>query len=51
MKKIRNICLILAAVFTLAGCEDYLDVNTNPNGPDALLAWTVSTPSSIVPSC
>ncbi len=37
MKKIRNICLILAAVFTLAGCEDYLDVNTNPNGPDALL--------------
>ena len=37
MKKIRNICLILARVFTLAGCEDYLDVNTNPNGPDALL--------------
>lgn len=37
MKKIRNICLILAGVFTLAGCEDYLDVNTNPNGPDALL--------------
>lgn len=37
MKKIRNICLILAGVFTLAGCEDYLDVNTNPNGPDSLL--------------
>lgn len=37
MKKIRNICLIIAGVFTLAGCEDYLDVNTNPNGPDALL--------------
>lgn len=37
MKKIRNICLILASVFTLAGCDDYLDVNTNPNGPDALL--------------
>ena len=37
MKKIRNFCLILAGVFTLAGCEDYLDVNTNPNGPDALL--------------
>ena len=37
MKKIRNICLIIASVFAVAGCDDYLDVNTNPNGPDALL--------------
>ncbi|WP_424492763.1 SusD/RagB family nutrient-binding outer membrane lipoprotein [Salinimicrobium sp. GXAS 041] len=37
MKKIRNFCLILTGLFILAGCEDYLDVNTNPNGPDALL--------------
>lgn len=37
MKKIRNFCLVLAGVITLAGCDDYLDVNTNPNGPDALL--------------
>ena len=37
MKKIRNICLIIVGVLSLAGCDDYLDVNTNPNGPDALL--------------
>jgi len=37
MKKIRNFCLILTGLFAFAGCEDYLDVNTNPNGPDALL--------------
>ena len=37
MKKIRNFCLILVGLSVLAGCEDYLDVNTNPNGPDALL--------------
>ena len=24
-------------LFSFTGCEDYLDVNTNPNGPDALL--------------
>lgn len=37
MRKIRNICLIFISVFALSGCEDYLDVNTNPNGPAELL--------------
>lgn len=37
MKKIRNFCLILVSMFMVVGCEDYLDVNTNPNGPADLL--------------
>ncbi len=37
MKKILYTCLIIAGTLTIAGCDDYLDVNTNPNGPDALL--------------
>lgn len=37
MKKITTIILLAAGIFTFTGCEDYLDVNTNPNGPDALL--------------
>lgn len=37
MKKIVYITLIMVGLISLSGCEDYLDVNTNPNGPDALL--------------
>jgi hypothetical protein len=37
MRKIVFASLIAASVFTASGCKDYLDVNTNPNGPDALL--------------
>ena len=28
---------MIAGTLTFSGCEDYIDVNTNPNGPDALL--------------
>ncbi|PKV63502.1 SusD-like starch-binding protein associating with outer membrane [Pontibacter ramchanderi] len=37
MRKILVASLIAASVFSASGCKDYLDVNTNPNGPDALL--------------
>lgn len=37
MRKIIFASLIAASVFSATGCKDYLDVNTNPNGPDALL--------------
>src|SRR5690606_20046152 len=37
MKKIIYTCLMVAGTLVLSGCDDYLDVNTNPNGPDALL--------------
>ncbi|WP_034887124.1 SusD/RagB family nutrient-binding outer membrane lipoprotein [Gillisia sp. Hel_I_29] len=37
MKKIIYTCLMIAGTLTFSGCEDYIDVNTNPNGPDALL--------------
>lgn len=37
MKKIIYICLLIASIFTITSCDDYLDVNTNPNGPDSLL--------------
>jgi hypothetical protein len=37
MRKILYATLIAASVFTTSGCENWLDVNTNPNGPDALL--------------
>ncbi|WP_299390555.1 SusD/RagB family nutrient-binding outer membrane lipoprotein [uncultured Gelidibacter sp.] len=37
MKKILYTCLMIAGTLTFSGCDDYLDVNTNPNGPDALL--------------
>lgn len=28
---------MIAGTLTFSGCDEYLDVNTNPNGPDALL--------------
>jgi len=28
---------MIAGTLTFSGCDDYIDVNTNPNGPDALL--------------
>src|SRR5690606_7127921 len=37
MKKIIYTCLMVAGTLVLSGCDDYLDVNTNPNGPAALL--------------
>lgn len=37
MRKLVYATLIVASVFTSTGCENWLDVNTNPNGPDALL--------------
>lgn len=37
MKKIFCASLIAVSLFTATACEDYLDVNTNPNGPDVLL--------------
>lgn len=37
MRKILVASLIAASVFSASGCKDYLDVNTNPNGPDSLL--------------
>lgn len=37
MRKIQCIFLLTAGFIGFSGCEDYLDVNTNPNGPDALL--------------
>lgn len=37
MKKILSICFIIASCFIITSCDDYLDVNTNPNGPDSLL--------------
>ena len=37
MRKIICASLIAASLFATSGCKDYLDVNTNPNGPDALL--------------
>lgn len=37
MKRLIYLSLVLASLVALTGCEDYLDVNTNPNGPDALL--------------
>ncbi|WP_439882067.1 SusD/RagB family nutrient-binding outer membrane lipoprotein [Pontibacter sp. MBLB2868] len=37
MRKIICASLMAASLFATTGCESYLDVNTNPNGPDALL--------------
>ncbi len=37
MKRILRIFLVIAGLFSFSACDDYLDVNTNPNGPDALL--------------
>ena len=44
---------LLLALLTLSGCESYLDVNTNPNGPETvsanlylppMLHWMVTSP-------
>lgn len=37
MKRIFNLIMVVAVLITFSGCEDYLDVNDNPNGPDQLL--------------
>lgn len=37
MKKILHASLIAVSLLAFTGCESYLDVNTNPNGPDTLL--------------
>ncbi len=37
MKKIIFVSLITIFLSAFISCEDYLDVNTNPNGPDQLL--------------
>lgn len=37
MRKIICASLMAVSLFASTSCEDYLDVNTNPNGPDALL--------------
>ena len=33
MKKLIHIALGLALVFGMSSCEDYLDVNTDPDNP------------------
>jgi hypothetical protein len=38
MKKILFASLLTAGLFATTSCEDYLDVNTNPNGPDQVVA-------------
>jgi hypothetical protein len=38
MRKIICASLLAASLFTTTGCEDWLDVNTNPNGPDQKVA-------------
>jgi hypothetical protein len=52
MKK-RSIALWAAALTLASGCKDYLDVNTNPNGPETVAAnlyvapmlhWLVTSP-------
>jgi hypothetical protein len=50
----RRLCALLVAAFGLAaGCHDFLDVNTNPNGPQSvsanlylspMLHWLVTSP-------
>ncbi|GAB2543262.1 SusD/RagB family nutrient-binding outer membrane lipoprotein [Rufibacter soli] len=37
MRKIFVSTLIAASLFTTSGCENWLDVNTNPNGPDQVV--------------
>src|SRR4051812_7607300 len=52
MKK-RSIALLAATLSLANGCKDYLDVNTNPNGPELvsaniyvapMLHWLVTAP-------
>ena len=35
MKNLRYYLLALLSVFTLGACDDYLDINNNPDSPDA----------------
>ena len=32
--RIRRTALVVGALSLLAGCQDFLDVNTNPNAPE-----------------
>jgi SusD/RagB-like outer membrane lipoprotein len=50
---IRNTALLVGVVTLAAGCSDFLDVNTNPNGPQSVTAnlylppmlhWMVTAP-------
>ncbi|WP_026236482.1 SusD/RagB family nutrient-binding outer membrane lipoprotein [Pontibacter roseus] len=38
MRKILFASLLTAGMFATTSCESYLDVNTNPNGPDQVVA-------------
>lgn len=38
MRKILFASLLTAGLFATTSCESYLDVNTNPNGPDQVVA-------------
>lgn len=51
----RKLALLATALFFVGGCQDYLDVNTNPNAPAAsdvtpnlllapMIHWTVTSP-------
>ena len=51
--KQRQVALLVAVVTLAGGCRDFLDVNTNPNGPQAvsanlylppMLHWMVTSP-------
>jgi hypothetical protein len=51
--KIKNAVLLAGALTVVNGCQDYLDVNTNPNAPETVAAnlylspmlhWMVTTP-------
>ena len=41
MKKLIHIALGLALVFGMSSCEDYLDVNTDPDNPVIMLTHGV----------
>lgn len=53
MKKLRGIVLVGAVALSASSCQDFLDVNTNPNGPQVvsanlylspMLHWMVTSP-------
>lgn len=53
MKRVRHALVAGAVLVAAAGCEDYLDINTNPNAPQVvsanlylspMLHWMVTTP-------
>ncbi len=53
MKKVSAILLVVGATSLSTGCQDFLDVNTNPNGPEivtanlylpAIVHWMVTSP-------